>query len=48
MGLSRYMHFGEEWTDAVWRTRHPLQLYWAVSARLNPSLEIPLEIPQLK
>jgi hypothetical protein len=48
MGLSRYMHFGEEWTDAVWRTRHPLQMYWAVSARLNPSLEIPLEIPQLK
>lgn len=48
MGLSRYMHYGEEWYDEMWRTRHPLQLYWAVSARLNPGLEIPEEIPQLK
>jgi len=48
LGLSRYMHFGEDWTDDMWRTRHPLQLYWAVSARLNPGLNIPGEIPQLR
>ncbi len=48
LGLLRYMYFGDDWTDCMWRTRHPLQLYWAVSARLFPGLEIPNNIPQLR
>ena len=48
LGFSRYFLFGEDWNDPMWRTRHPLQLYWAVSVRLFPGLDCPSNIPQLR
>jgi len=47
-GLRRFVHYGEEWTDGLWRTRHPLQLHWMISARLHPWLPVPERIPQLE
>lgn len=48
LGLGRFMYFGDDWSDDRWRTRHPLQLYWAISERLHPGLAIPSEIPLLR
>ena len=46
-GLQRYMHYGESWTDPAWRTRHPLQLYWMITTRFHPSLDMPEDLPSL-
>ena len=46
-GLQRYMHYGESWTDPSWRTRHPVQLYWMITTRFQPSLDMPDDLPSL-